>query len=216
MIQRKIDFVSDNDRRLLAAASIQGFEFDSRVVARLLDMQTADVEERLDKVQRVHNLVQALGVKELPNRTRATHYRFVHIFYYRSFYEAIQPARKELWSATAAQTLVEFYRDHVEDIGPQIAFLFESAHDHAQAAGYFSLAARNATKIFAHPEAALLARRGLVMLYADGDTPPPLEELHFSLHSRSRLERSTVTAISTCSKPTIGARTERATWREPA
>jgi predicted ATPase len=36
MVQRKIDFLSDSDRRLLAAASIQGFEFDSPVVARTL------------------------------------------------------------------------------------------------------------------------------------------------------------------------------------
>lgn len=178
MIQRKIDFVSDIDRQLLAAASVQGYEFDSPVVARLLKRQTAYVEERLDKLQRVHGLVQALVVNELPSGTRASHYRFVHILYYRSFYDAIQPARKEQWSAAAAQALVEFYRDHVDDISAQIAFLFEAAHDYPRAARYFSLAAQNAGKLFAYPEAVLLARRGLLRLKADPDKPPePLDEL---------------------------------------
>jgi serine/threonine protein kinase/predicted ATPase len=181
MIQRKMDFVSDIDRRLVSAASIQGFEFDAPIVARLLEMQTADVEERLDKLQRVHNLVQALPVKDLPNGARASRYRFVHIFYYRFFYDAILPARKEQWSAAAAHTLVEIYRGHLEEIGAQVAFLFEAGRDYPQAARFFSIAARQAMKLFAYAEAALLARRGIAMLKSDPETPPPqLEEL--SLH----------------------------------
>ena len=181
MIQRKIDFVSDIDRRLLSAASIEGYEFDAAVVARALEMQAADVEECFDKLQRVHGLVQALGAKELPNRTIASHYRFVHIFYHRSFYDAIQPARKEEWSRTIANTLIEFHRDHLGEISAQIAFLFESAHDYRQAARYFSLASQNATKVFAYTEAALLARRGLLRLKESPESPPALEELTLQL-----------------------------------
>ena len=37
------------DRRLLVAASVQGHEFDSAVVAEALEMDAADVEERLER-----------------------------------------------------------------------------------------------------------------------------------------------------------------------
>src|SRR5262249_45712153 len=36
MIQRKIDQLSESDRRLLSAASVQGAQFDAAVVARVL------------------------------------------------------------------------------------------------------------------------------------------------------------------------------------
>jgi adenylate cyclase len=170
MVRRKIDVLTENDRKLLAAASVEGFEFDSAVVARTLAADAADIEERLDKLHRVHGLVQPIGEKDLPNGTIAATYRFVHFLYYDAFYSAIQPARKASWSAAAAQALLDLYRDHAPEIAAQIAFLFEAARDFAQAARYFSLAAENATRIFAHSEAVLLARRGLRMLEALPDT----------------------------------------------
>ena len=49
MIQRKIGQLGDDDRRLLVAASVQGYEFDSAVVARVLERDAAEVEDRLDE-----------------------------------------------------------------------------------------------------------------------------------------------------------------------
>src|SRR5206468_6559359 len=48
MIQRKVAQLSPADRQLLMAASVQGPEFDSAVVARLLECEAAEVEERLE------------------------------------------------------------------------------------------------------------------------------------------------------------------------
>src|SRR5439155_22710030 len=54
MIQRKVDQLTDDDRRLLVVASVQGHEFDSAVVARTLNAAPADVEDRLDALERIH------------------------------------------------------------------------------------------------------------------------------------------------------------------
>jgi tetratricopeptide (TPR) repeat protein len=164
MVQRKVDILSDSDRRLLSAASIQGFEFDSPVVARTLAIDPADTEERLDSLHRVHGIVQPLGERELPQGTVAVRYRFVHFLYYGALYNAIQPARKAAWSGTAASALLHFHEGHVADIASQVGFLFESARDFLRAATHFSLAAEHAFRIFAFGEAELLARRGLRML----------------------------------------------------
>ncbi len=48
MIQRKIEQVDERDRKLLAAASVQGHEFDSAVVAEAVEMDAADIEDRLE------------------------------------------------------------------------------------------------------------------------------------------------------------------------
>src|SRR5262249_2447198 len=61
MIQRKVDQLSTTDRHLLMAASVEGPEFDSAVVAQLLGREAADVEERLDVLERVHCLVRLVG-----------------------------------------------------------------------------------------------------------------------------------------------------------
>jgi hypothetical protein len=170
MVRRKIDVLSLNDRKLLAAASVEGFEFEAAVVARSLAADAADIEERLDKLYRVHGLVHPIGEKDLPDGTITAAYRFVHFLYYDAFYNAIQPARKASWSAAAAQALLDLYQEQAPEIAAQIAFLFEAARDFAQAARYFSLAAENATRIFAYSEAVLLARRGLRVLETLPDT----------------------------------------------
>src|SRR5262249_29256137 len=58
LIQKKLDQLGAVDRRLLSVASVQGYEFDSGVVARVLDLDAADAEERLEALDRVHALVR--------------------------------------------------------------------------------------------------------------------------------------------------------------
>jgi adenylate cyclase len=171
MLKRKIDLLADTDRRLLAAASVQGFEFESIVVARTLSADTSEIEERLDALYRIHGFVQPLGERELPEGTIAARYRFVHFLYYGAFYDALQPARKASWSAAAAEALVHYHQNQTGEIAAQLAFLYESARDFSQASHYFSIASENATKICAYHEGELLARRGLRMLENTAHTP---------------------------------------------
>ncbi len=46
-MQRKIDQLGENERKLLMAASVQGYDFEASIVAKALDADPADVEERL-------------------------------------------------------------------------------------------------------------------------------------------------------------------------
>jgi len=48
MIERTIAQLSEEDRRLLVAASVQGYQFDSAILARVLGTGQTDVEERLE------------------------------------------------------------------------------------------------------------------------------------------------------------------------
>src|SRR5262249_21386838 len=107
---------------------------------------------------------------------------FVHVLYQNALYAALQPTRKAAWSAAAARALHGHYGDKSGGLAADLAVLFEAARDHEQAAGHFLLAAENAARIFAHHEAAALARRGLALLETLPDTPARARrELPFQL-----------------------------------
>ena len=94
MIERKIEQVDEHDRRLLLAASVQGHQFDSVIVAEAADMDPAEVEDRLEKLERVHGFVKRGHEHEFPDRTLTLHYQFVHVLYQNMLYASLQPTRR--------------------------------------------------------------------------------------------------------------------------
>ena len=171
MIQRKIDQLGEDDRRLLVAASVQGYELDSAVVARAVERDAAEVEERLDELDRVHAFVRAVREQEFPDGTLTLRYRFVHVLYQNAMYASLRPTRRASLSASVAQALLGYYGEKSEEIGAELALLLEVARDFSRAADYFLAAARNAARIFANQEAIALARRGVAMLASLPETP---------------------------------------------
>src|SRR5262245_46508606 len=166
LIQRKVDQLTEDDRQALTAASVQGAEFDSAVVARVLGRSPADIEDRLDVLERVHGLVKLIREQEFPDRTLTLRYAFVHGLYQDAFYAALRPTRKAAWSASAAEALRSHHGDKVGAVAGDLAVLYEAARDPLRAADHFLLAARHAAEGYAHQQAVALARRGLDVLAA--------------------------------------------------
>jgi predicted ATPase len=94
MIERKIAQLSEEDRKLLTAASVQGYEFDSAVVAQVLKIEPDEVEERLEKLERVFAFVTLVDEAEFPNRSLTLKYRFVHVFYQNALYSGLRVTRR--------------------------------------------------------------------------------------------------------------------------
>src|SRR5262249_38971463 len=109
LIQRKLSLLGEADRRLLAVASVQGHEFDVAVGARALAWGAAEVEGRLEALDRVHGLVRPGRGQGLPDGTFTRRYRFVHVLYQNALYASWQPARRVAWSAAVAQALLSHY-----------------------------------------------------------------------------------------------------------
>jgi predicted ATPase len=171
MIQRKVDQLGEADRQLLMAASVQGPEFDSAVVARVLGLDAAAVEERLDVLDRIHALVRLVGEQAFPDGALTQRYGFVHVLYQNALYAALRPTRKAAWSAAAAQALLDHYGDDSAAVATELALLFEAARDADRAIDFYLQAARNAVRVFAHHEAVVLARRGLAQIETLPETP---------------------------------------------
>jgi predicted ATPase len=171
MIQRKLERLSVEDRRLLAAASVQGYEFDSAAVASALKLDAAEVEECLQVLDRVHGLVRLVREYEFPDRTLTLRYAFVHVLYQHALYNDLSPTRRAALGVALARILEGHHGEKSSTVAAELACLYEVGRDFARAARQFCLAARNAARVFAHREAVVLARRGLRLLEALPESP---------------------------------------------
>jgi predicted ATPase len=165
MVERKIGQIPEADQKLLDAASVQGQEFDSAVVARVLGAPADEVEDRLDTLDNVHTIVRQVEVREFPDRTMTLRYRFVHVLYQNALYTGIRPTRKATLSAAVAKALLEFHGDRSEALASELALLFESARDFCRAIDYFEIAARHAVRLYANREAVTFLRSALRLLH---------------------------------------------------
>jgi predicted ATPase len=164
IIQAKLEQLSEDERRLLVAASVQGIDFDSAVIAKALGLDQADVEDRLEATQRTRGIVQSVGELELPDGTLTVRHRFAQDPDHQALYASLKPARRAALSAAIAEAVVAFHGREAKPVTAQIALLFETARKFDRAAEYFRLAAVNAAHVGASHEAITLAKRGLTLL----------------------------------------------------
>ncbi len=163
MIARKIEQVEERDRALLLAASVQGPEFDSAIVSEAMEMDPADVEERLDVLERVHVFVKRGSEYEFPDLTLTLNYQFVHVLYQNMLYASLQPTRRAALSGRVARSLVA-HGEQTPASAARLAVLFEAARDFATSARYYFVAAQHSVGLFGFREALSLAERGLKAL----------------------------------------------------
>ena len=171
LIQRKLDALDDMERRLLSAASVQGMDFDSAILAGALQLDEEDVETRLERLEREYALVRFVRELETPNRALTLHYRFAHHMYQNACFESLRATRKAALSRAIAERLVQRYGDQPCDCLAEIAMLFEVARDNISAAEYWNRAAQAAARLYAHDESARLAQRGLDLIKAEPASP---------------------------------------------
>jgi predicted ATPase len=164
MIERTLEGLADDERQLLRVAAVQGFQFDSAVVAAVLERDPVEVEEGLHSLQRVHGLVTLLREQELPNRLFSLRYQFVHVLYQSALYTSISPSRKSAWSGKVAAALEDGYGERKRLVAAELALLYEMARDPLRASEYFLAAAEVASSRFASREAMAFAKRGLACL----------------------------------------------------
>jgi hypothetical protein len=132
MIERKISQLSDEDRQLLVAASVQGTGFDSAVVAKALGRDPADVEERLELLDRVHAFITIRSEESLPEGAPTLKCRFVHVLYQNELYGSLRATRRASLSAAVANAMIGFHGEKNTAIASELALLFDAARDAAR------------------------------------------------------------------------------------
>jgi class 3 adenylate cyclase/tetratricopeptide (TPR) repeat protein len=154
MIHKKLEVLEEQDRQALQYASVQGEEFLSTVLAALLEIDELALEERLDRVERVHHLVQTVAEEELPEGGLATRYRFAHALYRDALYSGLSAKRRVLLHRQAGETLVRSFGSQATRIASVLATHFEQGRDFPRATENFIQAGDNAAALCAHAQAA--------------------------------------------------------------
>ncbi len=170
LVQRKIDALDEPDRRLLGAASVQGLDFDSAVLAAVLERDQDDIEDCLEKLEREHALVRFVDEHEADNRELTLRYRFAHHVYHNAFDTSLRATRRATLSRAIAQRLIARLGGKPCDCAADIALLLESSRDNVRAAEYWNQAAQASARLYAHDETERLALRGLGLLESEPDS----------------------------------------------
>jgi len=153
MILKKMEALSEDDRRALQYASIEGDEFTSTILANLLGVDEVALEERLDRLGKIHRWVQSLGEEEFPDGSLATRYRFAHALYQNALYGELVSKRRIALHRQAGERLADHYRGEAPRIAAQLAVHFERGRDFARAVACLVEAGDNATHKYANSEA---------------------------------------------------------------
>jgi tetratricopeptide (TPR) repeat protein len=153
VIRRKIESLSEADRQALQSAAVIGRDFHSTVLARVLAEDELELEERLQRLERLHRLVDRKGEEDLPDGSPATLYRFAHALYQQVVYEDLVSKRRARYHIRAGEALLECYRDEAPRIASALANHFERGRDFVSALTYRIHAGDNAARLYAFAEA---------------------------------------------------------------
>jgi len=162
MIQRRIDQLDPDELNLVAAASVQGYEFDGSAIADVLALDAVTVEAKLRRLDHAHSLVRYIGERELLDGSLAVRYAFAHSLYLHAIDDSLTPSQRAALSLRSAEALLRRYGISPSPVASQLALLFEAGRDFERAADFFVRAAANAARLFANEEAVHLSRRAIV------------------------------------------------------
>ena len=171
LVQRKIEALDDEDRKMLGAASVHGIDFETTIMAGALGLDENDVEDRLERLEREHAIVRFVSEGETMDRALTLRYRFAHHVYQKAFYDSLRVTRRASYARAIANQLVSRLGKEPCECAAGIALLFETARDNVRAAEYFNHAAQAAARLYAHDETARLAQRGLTLLASEPPAP---------------------------------------------
>ena len=172
LIEQQLDHLQPEDRDLLCAASLVGFEFSAAAAAAGANRDPVDTEERCDRLAGTARFLRRAGGTDRPDGTANGYFTFRHALY-RDALAAAVPARRKADMHLRIGTLLE--HAHVArrgDLAAELALHFEEGGDRTRAIHYRRLAAQVAADRHALVEAETHLEKGLTLL---ADLPPSPE-----------------------------------------
>jgi DNA-binding winged helix-turn-helix (wHTH) protein/predicted ATPase len=171
MIEKQIERLTPQERRLLEAASVAGIEFSPAAVAASLEEQTGQVEERCEGLAKREQFLQARETEILADGAMMGRYRFRHALYQQVLYERVAAVRRVRFHRRIGEWEERAYGVRVDEHAAELAVHFERGQDPPRAVHYLRQAARNVLRRSANREAISLLTTALVLLQSVPDTP---------------------------------------------
>ncbi|MBL8238953.1 MAG: AAA family ATPase [Bryobacterales bacterium] len=171
------------ERRLVLAASLQGEEFDSQILARVLEIDAADVEESLRQIGSKLGIIRFLKSSVNGSSEASVRYRFTHHLYQQAALREFEqmPTWRTRWSLATAKALIDGTATSPHsDIA--IAGLLSGAGARSESVPYYGRAAQSFLAALSHYACQRAAMDGLgVATEGKVQDPSNLIALHITL-----------------------------------
>ncbi|MGE0684532.1 MAG: AAA family ATPase [Candidatus Binatia bacterium] len=169
LVERQIERLTEEERQILAAASVIGLEFSTAAVAYALEKDVVSIEAYCDSLARRRQFLCAAGNSEWPNGERAAQYAFLHALTREAWSLRIPAAQKQRLHQRVGECLEAAYRPREEDIAGELAMHFEAGRDARRAVRYHHIAGEKACEQFAYHEAIAHFSSALALLRVSPD-----------------------------------------------
>jgi tetratricopeptide (TPR) repeat protein len=189
-IEKRLDRLDEDTRRLLEYASVQGNDFDSVSLAQLLEKDELELEEALEPIARMHRLIKLIDTQDLPNGDIASVYRFSHSLVQGVLHNGLQGKRRILLHRKMAQILEGIYAGDPTFVAPRLAVHFEEGRQADKAYEYALIAADRASRFYAHWDALEQIQRALRTATVPGQQAVAYERLSEEYTSTGHLSES--------------------------
>ncbi len=150
VIKRRLDRLMADQREILECASIEGVEFRSKVIGRVLEINRLKLLRNLSDIEKTHRLIHSR-----PNRYRFDHTKITEVLYNGMIYDL----RRE-YHSIVGDTIAELYKEEPDEVVNELAHHYYKAGDE-RAAGYLLKAGNRAKDGYANDEAVTLYTKAL-------------------------------------------------------
>ncbi len=142
LIVRRLDRLTEEERRLLECASVVGEEFESDVLGDVTEMDRVKLLNDLNEIERYHNLIRSTKKK----------YRFDHSKIREVLYNSLNQELQREYHRMVAESYEELYKDDDEVVVGKIGQHYYKAEDE-RAGRYLLKAGDKAKRSYANEEA---------------------------------------------------------------
>ena len=173
MIELQIERLSDEEQRVLEAASVTGGLFTTAVRAAAANVDEDSFEDSCESLTRRHQIVRSADPQEFPDGTISRRYEFVHALYRDVLYRRQPPGRRAKTHLHVGERLEALYAQRPGEVAPELAQHFEQGGDWLRAIKYLQLAADTAGRRFEPQQASDILQHalGLVKKLSDAERP---------------------------------------------
>jgi len=144
MVELEIERLSEDEQRVLEAASLMSVAFPAWAVAAALGKDPVETEEACDGLARRLHFVVRAGQDELPDGTKSSFYVFAHGLYREVLYQRQAATRRARRHIRIAERLGELFAGREMNVAREMAMHFEAAGEIERAAIVLESAARQA------------------------------------------------------------------------
>ena len=163
LIDATVDRLSEDQQRVLEAASVCGSEFAAAAVAAALDDDQPRVEGTLDTLAGRGHFIRSGGSDRLPDGSWSPRYAFTHALFQHVLYQRVPLVGRMRLHLKIADRGEMVYGSAVDRIATELALHFERGAEHRKAIKYLRMASVNAVGRFANREAARCLERALTL-----------------------------------------------------